>query len=247
MSEIKTFSPGQSAEQEKRQRYFAQLEEKYHDQIEFLKRVGGMIEDWANVKEHCLTVTAAAEALCDALGLPENAKHEIARTSVIHDWYKRVTKGTDAALDFPRAKGADTDDTSELQSLFLKAGVNVDMLAVTTPAYLERGFIQKNTTFEERLLSYLDAIIDNDTIVPFAARLDKAAAGRWKWLAEDEAWKKKLEPILGPGANFFDGQKAQETATQEEIFGLLAERGVALDSPEQVPEFIKREIEKHYS
>lgn len=252
----------QEAMEHGRVAFFEKLSEKYEKELEFLKNVGGLTSvdeggehlqsgdkrDWSNVAEHCLTVTAAAEALTNALNLSKKDKERICAASVIHDWYKRALKDKDGQWH-NKPTGESGDDKGDIQRAFNKIleTVGSDLLSVTTPAYLDRGFIRKTATLPERLLSYLDAITDGSRIVPFGQRLDNAATSpRWKWLADDSEWKNKVEPLLGKGANFFDGQKAQETSTQNEIFEMLKERGITLKTPEDVPAFIRSEIEKQY-
>jgi hypothetical protein len=52
--------------------------------------------------------------------------------------------------------------------------------------------------------------------------------------------------VLGEGKGYWELVDEMSAQVQQEIFNLLRQRGVELQSPDEVPRFIKMQIEKNY-
>ena len=231
--------------------YFSRLAVKHLPQLKFLFTEGRLTrrdatgaklssdsrENWSNVVEHSLTEAAIIDTLSDLLGFDEDEKRRLTRTAVLHDWDKRLSKQPNLWT---------TEDVRRATEELSKSGVDPILLASTSEDFLEKCLIKGEATFQEKLLAYADAISEGSEIMPFKERYEQAAT-RAHHYATDSTWKQRLEPILGTGANYWDGQIAMETRIQKEIFDALKLRGVSLESPDDLPRFVKSEIEKRYA
>ena len=185
-----------------------------------------------------MVVAVAIGELGKALGFTLEQIDRLCRAAIVHDWRKRLDK---APQDFTDA------ERNLVEEEYKKLDNDKFLDPVMAPEQLEREFIKDEATFAERLLLYVDSLCHNSDIVPFAERLDKAAASpNWKWLADNIGWKEKVRPILGESANYFDAQKIQESRIQQIIFERLRERGWWIEISDDVPSFIKSLIEKNY-
>lgn len=82
--------------------------------------------------------------------------------------------------------------------------------------------------------------------MPYEHRIKKAKPRAVAALTDERVWNEKLEPSLGLGKNFFDAESELSRREQQEIFDQLSARGYDLSSPEDVPAFIRAQIEKNY-
>lgn len=231
--------------------YFSALATKYQAEMKFLMGVSklGRRDElghrvsatdkryWANVTEHCLVEAAASEALTHALGLSLADTQAICKAAAVHDWDKRITK---------KPQEFTAEESAKVQAGLQKINADQNLLFATGPEFLEAGLMDNKATFPQKVLYYVDLICEGSTIMPLEQRLARAKE-RWPELAQNDPLNKKLEPLLGPGKNYFDAEVVYGNRTQQEIFDLLVARGHALQSPQEVPQFIEATVKANYT
>ena len=211
---------------------------------EYGKKIPKDRRRWIDVVEHCLVEAAAAEVLADALALSPLEKEKLSKTAAVHDWDKRLEQKPE---DFTQ------EEKLAINKQLQKLNLNQELIKSTHPEFIRLLLEGKPSTWLQRLLYYIDDIHEGSSIMPIKERLE-ATVARHKDLAADQEWAalatKRLREIgkIGPKetANFFDGDLAMAEEVQEEIYRELKNRGVNLESPEKIPEFIKSKIEKNY-
>ena len=65
---------------------------KYSQELNFLKGEGRLVDEWANVYEHCFTEGLVASIVAEALRFDSDEKDSLIKAALLHDWYKRVER-----------------------------------------------------------------------------------------------------------------------------------------------------------
>lgn len=213
-----------------RREYFSKLALEHIPEMRLLIRGGGLkkTEGWRNVVEHSISQLAASEVLSELLDLSENDMEKLIKVALTHDWKKRI-----------EIKPGEFDENDlELAKAFL-ARVNPDqtLLAATGPSFIKKALVRGDSTLLERLQFYIDDITKGSEIVSFSERIDEVEARRQD-LNEDEELTKKLK------GKYWNRERELGHTVEREIFGRLKEKGVEIETPEEIPTLINREIRK---
>jgi len=240
-----------SPQDKKKINYFQTLTTRYLPEMRLLLKGGKLVrrdnehkklslgdrQRWINVTEHCLVAAAEAEELANALGLPDEDKIQLGKAAAIHDWDKRLSKKSREFTEIEK---------TEAGELLEKTGVDKELMSATDPSFSKRCLIDhEDTTLLQRLLYYIDTITEESEVVPFKPRLVKAKE-RWPELGQNDELNREISAVLGEGKGYWELVDEMSAQVQQEIFNLLRQRGVELQSPDEVPRFIKMQIEKNY-
>lgn len=176
---------------------------------------------WRNVSEHCLVEALEAQILAEKLGLdPDKLK----KAAVIHDWYKRreielVEKHGPTAHDSTIAEDAELLHTMGYDDQVIKISKSVGHSALSQME-------SKDVTLEEMVMHYIDDITANTDIVMLEQRMEKN---------EKNIKLQKLDEMTP----FF----ARQREIGKKIESIIASK-LGIDPPEELPNFIKKEIER---
>ncbi|KKR12036.1 MAG: hypothetical protein UT41_C0004G0003 [Candidatus Wolfebacteria bacterium GW2011_GWC2_39_22] len=240
-----------STEQTRKAAYFNSLAFKYLPEMRLLLKGGKLVRKdengkvmeqddrrrWINVSEHCLVVTAEAEALAQAIGLTPEETLSLGKAAAIHDWDKRIHKKPQEFTE---------DDLIETERLLANTNVDHEVLSGTAHNFVKIFLVDEQpTTLLQRLLYYLDTITEENDIMPFKPRLAEGKKRAPK-LGEDMELNNQIADKIGEGKGFWEGAEEISDRVQNEIFNLLKQKGFQLESPDEVPEFIKNQIQKNY-
>lgn len=217
----------ESLERQKRN-YFEKLAFRHLPQMRALFRGGKLWkkEKWRNVAEHCLVGAAAAEVLAEALGLPEQEAEKLIRDTAFHDWDKRLEK---RPQDFTEA------EIQEADRLVRAAMMGEEPRKGSHGPWANGRFDE--ISFEEQLERYIDNLLNGSEIVDPVTRLTELAKRRGDLSKDPE-----FADYDGDLSGFWDREIANAIKVQKELFERLKARGADVASPEDVPEFVKREI-----
>ena len=203
----------------KKKAFFNDFAQEHIPEMRLLFRGGKLWEkeDWRNVVEHSLVVAAATCEISDMLGLPEDEKEKLIKAAFCHDWDKRIKRKPE---DF------DNEEKTKARDFLMAVKPEKELIEATT-----RGFVGKFHESQPNLLQkvahYVDAIVLESQISPFKERLKKAA------------------PKYGDlDANFWKNNIQITDEIEKEIFEILKERGVNVDSPEEIPNMISEKIKE---
>jgi len=212
----------------KKREYFHRIAMEHLPEMRLLLRGGKLTkrEGWRNVAKHCMAAFVATSILTEALGLSEEDRRTILTAQFVHDWRKR--------MDIK--PGEFTEEEKSHAEKFLGA-VDPDpvIMAATGPNIIERSLVTHEASFLERLRAYVDDLCKEGEIVRLKERHEDVRARRQD-LQDDEVLEERL------GGKFWDRNWEMETATQQEVFERLREQGVDINSPEEIPDFIKRKL-----
>lgn len=220
----------------KKRKYFQKLAMKYLPGMRLMLRGGRLskAEGWRNVMEHCIAQVAAAESLCDLLKLDEKTKKRITVTAACHDWQKR--------LDTELAKDTiNPEDRQEImarsQRFIEEANPDETLLFATSENHFKKSIQEpEKVSLAEKIQDYLDNIHRGSEIVSFDERIEEVSTRNpnvGKTLEENNE--------LG-GLSFWEAVRQIGKAEEREIFELLRKQGVAVNTPEEIPQIIKAEI-----
>lgn len=202
--------------------YWDDFAQKHFPEMRLLFRGGKLWEkeEWRNVAEHCLVEAAASEVLSDALHLPAKEKEELVKSAICHDWNKHMDVKPDDFTD---------KDYKKAKILLKKINPNPTIMAATNPEFIER-LAQGESTLLERLQFYIDEICTGADIVSVDQRIN-----------EVQQRHPKLNEI------YWEKDRKLAHTVEAEVFGLLQQQGVSLETPENVPDYIKSKIEEKYA
>lgn len=179
-------------------------------------------EHWRNAAEHCLVETAVAEELGTLLNLSAEDARTLATALAVHDWDKRIER-TGLKLNETHRALAD--------SLLEKIQPDQALINVTKPTGTGplQDLVKKHDLDLRELAFYIDNVCNGSTIEKWGPRLDAAA------LRNPDVSKEH-----------FDKERALSGGIERKIFELLKTHGAEIDSPENVPNFLKTTLERHY-
>lgn len=179
-------------------------------------------DHWRNAAEHCLVETALAEELGELLKLSAEDTRTLATALAVHDWDKRVER---TGLKLTEAQRALAD------SLLEKIRPDQALIDVTKPTGTGplQDLMKKHGLDLRELAFYIDNICNGPAIEKWGPRLDAAS------LRNPEVPKEH-----------FDEERALSGGIEQKIFERLKTNGVEIDSPDNVPEFLKAALQRHY-
>lgn len=183
-------------------------------------------DGWRNVAEHCLVQAAAAQVLASLLRLPKADAEKLVNTAACHDWAKRLTIKPQEFV---------ADERWRAQELQSRVGLDPSLLHATGPEFLEVALVQRTSTFLQHLQFYLDDICKGSEIVRFLERVAEVEARRQD-LNEDLELARRL------GGRYWDKERELGQAVELEICTRLRNQDIYLDSPDEVPALLLREL-----
>jgi hypothetical protein len=180
-------------------------------------------EGHRNIVEHQVIQLLGAEVLGRLLGLSEEEKRKIKSTALIHDWDKIIDEFPNGYIDS--------------HNLLKKVNPDQKLMSATKSEFLGK-VLYGAPSFLEFLQFYLDDITMHNQIVRFDERIDEVLARK-----QDVNNDEELTARLG-GRKYWDVEREIGHAVENMIFDRLVERGVAISSPEEIPDLIRSKIEE---
>ncbi|MBX4200848.1 hypothetical protein KW786_01835 [Candidatus Parcubacteria bacterium] len=176
---------------------------------------GKLIDDWANVADHCFTQAVAVEVLGEALGLPPDNTTMLTRVAACHDWAKRLERKPEDFSD---------GEKEEAQKLFQATHTPQLLIEALSPAFLVRATTGK-ATFLELLQFLLDDMTMGEKIVPVDDRVQEVRARNPNPAPE-------VEQQLG--RPFWDVELEVAHRVESMVQSILGARYIAYDSIAQL-------------
>ncbi len=210
--------------------YFDDLVQKHLPEIRLLMRGGKLWQkdDWRNVVEHCVAQAATAEVTARLLQLSPQDSDTLIRVAFCHDWRKRLD----------RRPGQFTDrEKVHAQQFFDRVNPDQKLIDATGPEFLEKALVRGEATFLEKLQFYIDDITMGSELVPFRERIDEVRARRQD-LDDDPAMTARL------GGKYWDREIELGEQVEKEIFEVLQGYGEQINSPQELPIYLKEKIKK---
>jgi hypothetical protein len=201
----------------------------YHDEIKLLY-LGKLFkgDGWKNTKEHLKACFLEAGVFVDWFDLPEPKRRRFQSAAFIHDWDKRMNNFPDDFTPEEKEKGR-----VQLE----KINPDKKLLSATGPDFLDK-VLHTEVSMDELLMFYLDDINIDGTIVSFDQRIDEVSK-RKALLDMDELLTKRLG---GKKKWQFERELGHEVG--KIIVRRLREKGIQIESPEEIPNLIKSKIEE---
>lgn len=211
--------------------FFSSLAFEYFGEMRLLMRGGKLTEKekWRNVAEHCLVEVACVKSLGKALGLSDKEVEDMATVAACHDWDKHLEKKPE---DFSE------EEKAEAQAFLLKANPDKALMSATKLEWIERAH-SGEASFLEKLQFYVDEICDGSNIVSPEERIEMAES------REHQEVNAEVQKKLG-GKTYREAEREMAHSVENEIFLALRGRGTDIGQPENLPFFIKSEIEKNF-
>lgn len=200
------------------------------DEFRFLFKGGKLSkkDGWRNVIEHQVIQFFGAKTLGELMGLSDIDKKKLQSVALIHDGRKRLDK-------YPQDFSA--DEIKNIELFFTKINPDSALMAATGTDFLEKVSYTEVSSLE-LLQFYLDDITKGNEIVPFDERINEVSRRRQD-LNDDEV----LTARLG-GKRYWDVEREIGHAVEKMIFRKLVERGVEINSPENIPSLISSKIKE---
>ena len=185
---------------------------------------------WRNVAEHCLVQIAVADSLSDLLGLSSEEKADLIKVAACHDWAKRLERSPN---DFTEAEIIKA-------KMFLKSvNPRQNLMAATGPSFQEK-YLKGESTFLERLQSFIDNIVLGSEIVGYDQRID-VTERRSPELRDNPALEAKL------GGQFFDKVREFDYQVAQEIFARLPSSVMdQMGEPQNIPLYLRKQVENKW-
>ena len=119
--------------------------------------------------------------------------------------------------------------------------IDADLMHATDPEFLRHALVEKKASLLQKIQFYLDDICGTRNgkadIIPPRERIAEVAARRQD-LNDDPALTARL------GGKYWDREQELVAAVEEELWKRLKDRGHSIQSPEELPAFIRAEIQK---
>lgn len=175
--------------------------------------------EWNNVINHSLVQAAAGEIVTTILEIPQQEASTLFKTILVHDWGKRHDKKPDHFTE---------DEWKKAEEFASKINYDPSVLETTDPGFHDR-IIAGEATFLQKLQYYIDDITKGEDIATFENRIAEVSARRPEF--SEGFWVKELEA---------------GKMVEQEIFQLLRDKGVKLERPEDIPDWLKKQLETKY-
>ena len=175
------------------------IEELYSEDFKLLKEKGKLVDDWANVYEHCKMEGNIAMIIARILDLSEEDTSSLIRAAILHDWYKR------------NERESQNYDSNYSRVELTKLGIDENIINIAHSV----GHTSLNTIMDSDFLCKIMHFIDDITYGSEILEIDNRvhlteSSGRYTKLIED--CRKDFN-----GRSFFDVQKEIGNEIQAEI------------------------------
>jgi hypothetical protein len=215
----------------KKRAYFEAFALRHLPEMRLLFRGGKLWQkdEWRNVAEHCIVQGVAIDVLTEALRWNDDQRKRAVTAALSHDWAKR--------LQIRGSKDFTPEEEEHAKQFLDKVSPDQDLIAATGPEFIRKALIEESASLPELTQFYVDDIARGSEIVRFLDRIAEVRE-RQKKLDEDPEMTARL------GGKYWDREIELGQMTEQKIFNALRENGVALGSPEEIPDFINLEIKK---
>lgn len=180
----------------------------YPEEVAVLRDRGRLIDDWANVFEHCVTEARAASLLAVALKLSPQDRDNLVKAAFLHDWNKRNEREAANKEGFK----AYNEHASLSAKGLSEMGYSKRVVGLTeSVGHTSLKSIEASADFLARVMHYLDDITHGDKVVGLDERIDQLeAAPRYKDLNESGR-------AIHGGRTYFQVQREVGKAIEAEI------------------------------
>ncbi|MBI3631388.1 MAG: HD domain-containing protein [Candidatus Staskawiczbacteria bacterium] len=207
------------------------FEKKFNKELIFLKNEGKLVDDWANVFNHCYTEGLVASILGELIRFKKEDQDLLITAAILHDWFKRNER------EATNKYGAEEyNKKAKESSRFLKeAGYCNDVVLLTESVGHSslNNILGKDLIYQ--VMHYIDDITFGNTVVSLDERIDELeSAERYRELNES-------------GRKFFNGKTYFQV--QREV-GHIIENEIAKRlkvNPEMIVSLIKHRLKKSFN
>lgn len=193
-------------------------------------------EGWRNVAEHSLVQVTAVEVVGELVGLPEDEIRQLKIDALCHDWDIRLRK---------RPQDLTEPEKLKIQNLIGVLKPNAETIAATSgfPNQQKILVFRGELSLPAKILWYVDNLMMGSEIVSLDERISEVRQRR-KDLDENKEITQTLTGAFGHEAHYWDVELMLSKDVEIELFGLMKQRGIQIAKPEDIPAFIRGEIEK---
>lgn len=218
-------TPPQTPENPKRE-YFERICHENLQAMRVLFRDGQLKKDpkdkeWQGYRttvEHSVAAAAAMIELCDLLQVKEEERKNLTTAILVHDWQRRweIEQKTDHT-------------PVHLEEL----AIDPKLITATQPSFQERA---KNATFAEKIMFYIDNILQGSEIVPLLQRIDEVASRRPE-LDNDPS-------LTRDGMPYWENERRIGVQIEQEIFEKLQvlHPDLPIESADAIPNFLRNKV-----
>ncbi len=202
------------------------------DEMRLLFRGGKLWkkDKWRNADEHQITQLFGAKILGELMGLSEDERIKFEKVALVHDWRKRLDKWEKNKESNPNE--FTQEDIERAEVILRRVNPDEKLMAATGPDFLEK-VLYGEVSVVELLQFYLDDITKGNEIVRFDERIDEVS--KRKGNLNDSV---ELTERLG-GRKYWNVEREVGHEVEKMIFNRLIERGIEIDSPEEIPALIR--------
>lgn len=224
-------APGETKIYQTKKDYFENLAFSHLSEMRLLFRGGKLTkrDKWRNIAEHCLVQIAVADSLSDLLGLSSEEKADLIKVAACHDWAKRLEKSPG---DFTE------EEKTKAKNFLERVDPRQNLMAATEPDFQEK-YLKGESSFLERLQSFIDNIVLDSDIVEHNRRIDETEK-RDRNLAGASL-------VVKLGSSFFDGVREFGDKFEQELFTKLsAPVRYQIGEPKNIPLYLRQQIENKW-
>ncbi|MDP6561789.1 MAG: hypothetical protein QF793_02590 [Candidatus Peribacteraceae bacterium] len=218
------------------------------------RKTGAGFVGWNNVMKHNVGQAAAMRVLGKALNLEDNATRNLEEYAFIHnptihrDKFQQKVSGGGSTENLPDSEKFTQAESEALDARSEELHDEIDPerwgALATSPEFFEYIANQPGQTIEEQaetvwfpqlLVYYIDALFDDSTLMAAHDRIERMEKRRPDLNADED--------LTGDlGMKYWDAERAVSTKIQEMVWERLKENDIELESHEDVPEFIRKQI-----
>lgn len=186
------------------------IESYYEKEFAILKDTGRLVDDWANVYEHCKKEAEVAWTMACLLHLSPDDLEILVPAAILYDWYKRNEReAANAAGGSPEEynKAANRSFDGLLELGYSQRLVEVAH-AVGHTAILS---VAASDDLLKKVMFFIDNVVNGDQLVELDERMDALeAAPRYKELNESGR-------SMHGGKTYFEAQRGLSKKIQVEL------------------------------
>lgn len=201
--------------------YIAEL---YPRQYELVINGGKLVDDWANVADHCFAQAVAVEELALALGLSNYDRIFLVKRASCHDWKKRLEKCPQDFTERERMQAAE---------LLKDAVSNHDAFKPNSPEFLLDA-VSGKADFLSLIQFLIDDMTMGDKIVPCFVRINEVSQRQPNPAPEVE---KQL------GMPYWEAERNIARAIEHVVYAILIARRIPCNS---IADIINRRLKKRF-
>lgn len=197
------------------------------EKVLHLYKAGKLVDDWANVADHCAAVAFTTHELAILRGFPRAIRWRLVITAACHDARKRLEKFPD---DFT------PDEIEEFECLWRELDPDPELMAALLPSF---HLIEHKTDGQDHIW-YADDLCIGNRIVRFKERIAEVSVRNPD---PDPEVTRKLRERYGSEEDYWFFEEWYGRKVEERIFGEFVDRHVAIKKPEEIPDVVRLRIE----